>query len=540
MKVNKNSAFRYTYWLITITAAIRLFLAWWSGLGIGEAYYFRGAKELALSYFDQPPLFLWLGGLSIRFFGESSLALRLPSVFLFAGTSWVLFLIAKKLYSARAGFFAVALINISIVFTVPVATWFQPDAPLMFFWILCAYFIVLTMFPGHDTNEPSYRHSKEVYLNWGLIGLFLGFTTLSKYHAAFLLLGVLLFTMSKPRHRHWIKHPGPYLAIFINLLVSLPIFIWNADNEWVSFVFQGSRAGSGNGFSLHPLWFARNILGQALWLAPWIWVPLIMTLIRSYKNRKENDKAAFFFWTSVLPIVFFTVITLWSNTQYHFHWQAPGYMMLFIPLGAWAAKRLDNPHRAKKTRRWLFLSAIFTVVLAGVFTTHMVTGFWQNHGPRWIVQQFGGKHDPTIEGVDFDEIRDRFKDEGWLEQDSLFVGTVRWWQTGKVDWALKAELPLVIFNDDPRNFAFFADPADLPGYDCVIVTMGNANSVKSDVKPFFEKVEKRESIPIKRAGVTELEMDVYYATGFKLPEKKRPWFHVYRQLKGQFPFEIGN
>src|ERR1700710_2041544 len=130
-KLTEINAASYTIALILITFVLRIFIAAYTGLGIGEAYYFRGAIHLEWSYFDQPPLFFWLSGLSIKAFGLTNLGLRFPAVILFAGTTWLLFLITKKLFNAKAGFWSALIINLSALFTVSVGYWFQPDAPLM-------------------------------------------------------------------------------------------------------------------------------------------------------------------------------------------------------------------------------------------------------------------------------------------------------------------------------------------------------------------------------------------------------------------------
>src|ERR1700740_965839 len=96
MTVNKiclDKPASYTISLILIALVCRLLIAAFTGLGIGESYYTRGAKYLQLSYFDQPPLFFWLGGLSIRLLGETTFALRLPTVLMFAGTTWFVYVI---------------------------------------------------------------------------------------------------------------------------------------------------------------------------------------------------------------------------------------------------------------------------------------------------------------------------------------------------------------------------------------------------------------------------------------------------------------
>ncbi len=533
-RLNIHNAYKYTLILIIITLLIRIIIAWKTGLGIGEAYYFRGAKDIALSYFDQPPLFLWLSGLSIRLFCLSNFALRLPAVLLFAGTSWLLYIIGKRLFNPIAGFYAVLIMNISFVFTIPVASWFQPDAPLMFFWLLCTYCIIQIMFPGKEIDVKTNRKSRKVFIWWVLVGISLGLTTLSKYHAPFLIAGVLIFILFSKDHKHWLWHPGPYIALLINLIIALPIFIWNYENDWASFIFQGSRAGSGGEFKIHFDWFLRSIFGQALWLAPWIWFPLIRQLFISYRKRKKNPVFSFFFWTAILPIVFFTIVTLWSDTGYHFHWQAPGYMMLFIPLGAFINERLNAQGKKKrKARRWLISSAIFTILFSVVLICHMITGFWSSYGPKDIVLKFGGKYDPTIEGTDYNAIKTRFEEKGWMKQKNLFVGSIRWWQAGKIDWALKGEKEMICFHRDPRNYAFFSDPKKLLGYDAIVIAQYNENAVNTFVNPFFEKVKQLEDIQIIRNDVVELELQVYYCSDFQIPQAAMNDVPVYRQLTGK-------
>ena len=106
-KITEANARSFTIQLIVISFFVRLLIAAYTGLGNGESYYFRGAINLEWSYFDQPPLFFWLGGLSIKLFGLNNFGLRFPTVLLFAGTSWYLFLITRKLFNAAAGFWAV-------------------------------------------------------------------------------------------------------------------------------------------------------------------------------------------------------------------------------------------------------------------------------------------------------------------------------------------------------------------------------------------------------------------------------------------------
>jgi hypothetical protein len=533
-KITDNNAARYTLILIIATFIGRILIAAFTGLGIGESYYFRGVLNLSLSYFDQPPLFFWLSWLTTKVFGLTNLGLRLPAVTLFAGTSWLLFLITRRLFNARAGFWAVLMVNLSAVFTIPVATWFQPDAPLMFFWLLATYFMVQILLPD-DKATP--KTSGQIYRLWLLVGISMGFATLSKYHVLFLFVGILLFIATNKNQRHWLRHPGPYLAVLITIIMASPILWWNAQNNWVSFAFQGSRAVSDGKFQWHPEWFLRSFLGQACWLLPWIWVPIIRQLILAFKLNRKSESYSFILWTSVLPIIFFTVITLWADLQYHFHWQAPGYLMLFIPLGYAIDKNLSDPEKARGTRRFIRFSASFTLITITFLSLHMVTGFWQWYGPKYIVTHTHlGIDDPTLEGNDYNDIKTRFEKEGWLNNPHVFAACTHWWLTGKVDWVLRGQKPIVCFSPDPRNLAFLVNPADLVGKDAIIISQNDPESVNSDASPFFDSVTRVPDIIVTRNGRAELHLYTYYCKNFRQSKWPRKDLPVYWQLLGQAPY----
>ena len=536
-KLSEKNAAQYTLILIALTFVARCFIAAYTDFGEGESYYFRGSLHLSLSYFDQPPLFFWIGAAGIKLFGVTNFGLRFFSVLLFAGTTWLMFVITRKLFNACAGFWAATLLNLSALFTYAVACWYQPDAPLMFFWLLGTYFIVELMVSSAAANSEATRNSRRTWLLWLAVGVTLGFATLSKYHVLFLFAGVFLYIATNKKQRHWLRHPGPYVAVVIIILMALPILYWNYKNNWVSFVFQGSRAGAGKQFELHPEWFGRSILGQCVVLLPWIWFPIVRQLYISFKLRKQLLAYSFFFWMAILPIVFFTIVTLWSDLQYHFHWQAPGYLILFIPLGFAVDRCLNSEGRGYRlTRRWLNFSVCFTVMVVGVLGTHMVTGFWSKGGPKaWVHFFHGDTVDPTIQGVDYPDIKTRFEKEGWMNNPNIFAGSPRWFLTGKVDWALKGQKPVIVFDPDPRNMAFLVDPNTLLGKDAIVIDDKNQSLVDKNVRPFFDSVTQLPDVIIMRNG-PEYNLQVYYCKNFHKPLLPRMDMPLYRQLIGLPPF----
>lgn len=178
----------------------------------------------------------------------------------------------------------------------------------------------------------------------------------------------------------------------------------------------------------------------------------------------------------------------------------------------------------------------FTIITISVITLHMVTGFWQAYGPKWVVQRGGGTYDPTMQGVDYNDINTRFVKEGWLQNPHLFTGSTRWWLTGKVDWALKGKKPIIVFDEDPRNLAFLVDPKTLIGDDAVIFGQEHQASIPLNVEPFFDEVKQLPDVIVHRNGVDELHLQVYYCKRFHLPEQPLERFPVYRQLTGRPPF----
>ena len=65
---------------------------------------------------------------------------------------------------------------------------------------------------------------------------------LSKYSAALTVTGLAAYVILAPVGRRWLKDPAPYAAAALALAMAAPIFVWNAEHHWSSFVFQGRGA----------------------------------------------------------------------------------------------------------------------------------------------------------------------------------------------------------------------------------------------------------------------------------------------------------
>ena len=124
-----------------------------------------------------------------------------------------------------------------------------------------------------------------------------------------------------------------------------------------------------------------------------------------------------------------------------------------------------------------------------------------------------------------------------MNDSSIFVGSTRWWQAGKIDWVLKLEKEVLIFSDDIRNYAYLTDPKSLLGKDAIIVTLNSEKTLKREVAPYFDSYIKLDNIEINRAGITELSFNVFKCYNYKIPNKEYFNRPMYRQLKGLDPFK---
>ena len=129
---------RQVLWLILLTTLLRL--GWAAALEASndEAYHWLYAVHPALSYFDHPPMMMWVEQVGLTACGGwvHPLSLRLGFVLLFAGSTWVLYRWAADLFGGRAGWWAAVLLNVSGYFTAFGGCLALPDSPFLFFALL--------------------------------------------------------------------------------------------------------------------------------------------------------------------------------------------------------------------------------------------------------------------------------------------------------------------------------------------------------------------------------------------------------------------
>jgi 4-amino-4-deoxy-L-arabinose transferase-like glycosyltransferase len=475
--------------LIATTLVVRLVFAWSVGPGIDEAYTIATARHLQLSYFDHPPAAWWITwAVQTLLHTENVVVLRLPFIVLFALTTWLMFGLTAHLFGETAGLWAAATLNLAPVLAWTSGTWVLPDGPLNAALLGGAICVIAALSDARSTGP----------LWWLAAGACGGLAMLSKLHGAFLFAGVGLFLITSPKYRRTLLTPWPYAGAAIALVMFLPVIVWNEEHGWLSFAFQAGRARPQGIALLGPL---KTLAGQALYLLPWLWLPLIACLGKAIAGGPADQRRWLMACLAIGPIVTFTVVSL-GGTRGLYHWAAPGYLMLFPLLGQEIARAIERGRRGVKA--WLVgTAASLAALLLGVVAVVRLPWPALASPGGWSVPY------PLIETLQWSELTTTLEGRG-LMRPNLFIATKRWQEAGKIDYALHGRLPVVCLCRDPHGYGVLAHPEDHIGEDALIIGRNLSQAqVAETYGRYFESVESLPAVTITRAGRPALELSLY-------------------------------
>jgi hypothetical protein len=155
----------------------------------------------------------------------------------------------------------------------------------------------------------------------------MGLGFLSKYTALFqLLCWAVFFLLWKPA-RAQLRRAGPYLALGINAFCSLPVLIWNYQNDWITITHVASDAG------LHQAWrptlrFFWDFLGAEAGLLNPVFFVATLWAAAVFWRRRCQDPLMFYLFSMGAPLfLFFWLYSLHSRVLPN--WIAPSVVPLF-------------------------------------------------------------------------------------------------------------------------------------------------------------------------------------------------------------------
>ena len=476
--------------LIATATVVRIGFAWALGLGIDESYMVATGWSLRWGYFDHPPVSWWMQWAGAHLFGTAApLAVRAPFIAAFALSTWLMYRLGTALATPHAGVWAALGLSLSPVFGVTTASWVLPDGPLDLALLGAALCLVHALVAR---GRPAWGW-------WVGTGVCAGVALFSKYTAVLTIAGALLFLLTSPAHRVWLARPHPYVAGLLALAVFSPVVAWNATHHWASFAFQGQRA---LGLRLRPLQLFVVLGGEALFVLPWIWVPMMAAFLAALRRGPGEWRGWFGVCLGAPPILAFALIAVVSRDRVLFHWAAPGYLMLFPLLGAAMTRWAQHAW----VRRVVRDTAILILVAIAVVSTQ-IRFDWMHPA----ISAFA-RHDPDLAGIDWTSIRGQLAARGLLGP-GVVVGVPSWSVGGKIAYALGPGVKVICLDPDARQFGFDRPASRYAGRTVLVLAPGRGAAGAQRGK--FATLTPLAPVTVRDRGVVLLHIGVFIGHGLR-------------------------
>lgn len=485
--------------LIIVALIFRLVFAGGTGLESDEAYMVAASHSFDASYFDHPLASWWLELAARALTGSVAPGVvRLPFVALSAVTCWLLFIITKRLFDARAGFWAVVAYTIAPVFSVMSGCFVMPDGPVDAALAAFVYALIRALGLPDAKPQPDW---------WLLVGVFAGLALDSKYNAALVIAGTGIGILLAPDLRAALLRPQAWLAGLIALAMISPMLWWNASHHWISFRYQGERADGHNLRLFMPfvVWG-----GEALAVLPWVWLPMVAAQIQALRAGPAQAGGWLLAWAGLLPVVGFAGIGLWSSTHILAHWAAPGELLLLPLFGRWARDVSPRPRN--------IVALVSGAAVAGVMLFFVAE---VQFGCIPHIERFA-KFDKwlLLEAFDWTSLGAQ------IPAGIDVVDAQRWYDAGKVGYGLEragVNIPVTVFASEIHEFKYSAPPQSFVGKTVLVLSMPwTMAQTASFCAGYFKSLTPGPVLAVKVHGEVLLTIPTYIGRDMIAPPVPAP------------------
>lgn len=300
---------RKALWLVAVLIVLRLVMSAVLPLSADEAYYWLWSKHLAAGYYDHPPAIAFVIRFGTLLLGNTELGVRLGGVLLSILATWFVWRTGQLILKddGRAAL-AALLFNLTLMIGVEMLA-ATPDTLSVSATAGFLFFLAKV----EKTGDGRW---------WLGVGVKGGLGLLAKYSGFFVGLGALLWLLSSPRARSFLKTPWPWLGALLALLIFLPNLWWQSHHDWMTFAFQFGRVTGGHLTGRYLLEFIGAQLGLA---TPFILVLMIWGAVRAGNHRDPR----FLLLCMIAPaVVYFVIHALHDRVQGN--WPAFLYPMLAV------------------------------------------------------------------------------------------------------------------------------------------------------------------------------------------------------------------
>ena len=412
-----------TLWvLLLLSLALRAIVAGVIEFGNDEVYYWTYAKFPDLSHFDHPPMVGWviqLFTLNLHFEGE--FFIRLGSIVFGTISTYLMFLIGKRIKDALTGLYAAFLFTSSLYCTIISGIFILPDTPQVLFWLLSLYLLLVAL---PDKNLT--RSSRKFLLASGFT---IGLALLSKYHSVFLIFGAFLYILFF--NRKWFRTKELYFAFVIVIILFLPVIIWNYNNSFISFTFHESRIGYVKP-GIHWDYFLTEMAGEFVYNNPVNVILLLFTFYALICRRKflHTDYLRILLLISLPLALVFQLFSLYRSTLPH--WTGPAYLG-FILISASFLSGTGKTARPRKLFPFPILVSTFLLTLIIVLGVGQINFGWINFNKLGLTDFSTQLYGWRQLGTKVDQVLENDLKKNSADKNSPIL-TFRWFPAANLDY----------------------------------------------------------------------------------------------------------
>lgn len=476
--------------LIAAFTLLRFLLAACVPLLPQEAYYWTWSRYPDWSYFDHPPLASYSIALTTAVFGQTVFGIKSAAVLWALG--WNLLwahLITDMFGDRKLAFWSLLALNLTMAYE---AYGFgpTPDGPLLFFWIAT----ICSIWRLNVTGKAYW---------WYLAGACMGLSWLGKYAGVLLAPVVVLYLLTTPGLRHWFKKPQPYLAFLLAIAIFSPVLLWNYQHDWASLAFQGSNRVNDMG-GLKPRFFALLLLTQFLILTPYVFVLSVSALFREVRKwlaHQLQDGERLLLLSALVPLVLFTAVSFRTNAK--INWLLPAWWSLII-----LATRhlLGHEHASRKLVRGLLSSAV--VLLIGIVVTTA-----PNLPVPGDLNSWSGWPEAAAR---IDRLETSIRAEGkktFVFSPNHKISSLLWFHNAGQQRTYAQD----IFAKKALQYDYFPRGDSLQGATGLLVVSDQSQSKLDleEIRPFFDSVERVDSIETAAMGRKTRHIEIYRCTNYR-------------------------
>jgi membrane-associated phospholipid phosphatase len=310
-----------------------------------EAYQWVWSKHLALSYYSKPPLIALTQFVGTTLWGDTAFGVRFFSPLIAATVGFLLLRFFAREVNARAGFFLLLIVSTTPLLAVG-STLLTVDPLAVLFW-------TAAMLSGWRAVQDNSRLSA-----WVWTGLWLGLGFLSKYTSPLMWLCWAVFFVVWPPARQHLRRPGPYLALLINLLCTLPVLIWNWQHDWVTVKHMATHGGVGKAaapLARHISWLLEFLGAEFALLNPFFFVAAMIALVALWRMPRRDARLVYFFSMGAPVFLLYSLLSLNSRVQPN--WIATAVVPMFCVMVIYWDIRLRDGTRY--VNPWLTAGLVF-------------------------------------------------------------------------------------------------------------------------------------------------------------------------------------